>query len=524
MAKKKTTKKTKRVKLSTPLIIILILILAIVIGVFGFFYYKASKALAEVNVSIGEIEQDNQTITFNVLVSGDCDAYDVYANSSSDTIVIAEDEGISSSEKSYSYTFTAYDTYEIGVSVYKKILGFYSVSKDFACQSVTIKYNPSEACEGVIYDDFQIHFMTLGNSSAGDSIYIKAGDSDILIDAGSEVGSFDTTSAYINNYCTDGKIEYVIATHGDKDHIAAFPKFVDAYEIGTIITNEHTTKETNTYNNMLAAFESEVSNGAKWYYAADCWNNTNGASRDYELSDNVVMHVVYNYYYFCDESSDENDYSVCTLFEYKANGESKYFFLGGDLEKKGENKMVEFYDGSTEEKTMPKVELYKAGHHGSNTSSNTAFLEMLKPSVCVVCCCCGTNEYTIDYTNQFPTQQFINRIALWTDAVYATSVWDETLNSFKDLNGNVIVSAGLDDEGKASYAVAASNNLIKLKDTEWFNETIYVTNYEEATSTDNQNTKSVPHGNNSASKKDYTFYTSTTEGAVAVPRRTWPQL
>ena len=144
------------------------------------------------------------------------------------------------------------------------------------------------------------------------------------------------------------------------------------------------------------------------------------------------------YYYFCDESSDENDYSVCTLFEYKANGESKYFFLGGDLEKKGENKMVEFYDGSTEEKTMPKVELYKAGHHGSNTSSNTAFLEMLKPSVCVVSCCCGTNEYTTDYTIQFPTQQFINRIALWTDAVYATSVWDVALNSFKDLKAVII--------------------------------------------------------------------------------------
>ena len=29
--------------------------------------------------------------------------------------------------------------------------------------------------EGVVYDDFQIHFMTLGNDKAGDSIYIKAG-------------------------------------------------------------------------------------------------------------------------------------------------------------------------------------------------------------------------------------------------------------------------------------------------------------------------------------------------------------
>lgn len=524
MAKKKSSKKSKQAKLPTPLIIILILIIAIVVGVFAFFYYKAQTALKECSVEISEITKDNQTVSFNVCVSGDCEAYDVYAKSSSDTIYIAEDEEITSEEKSYTYTFTTYDTYEIGVSVYKTILSFYEVAKDVVGESVEIKYNAAEACEGVIYDDFQIHFMTLGNHYAGDCIYVKAGETDMVIDAGSKADSFETTSAYINNYCEDGKLEYVIATHGDQDHIAGFPKFADAYEMGTIITNELTTKTTVTYSNMLSAFEGEVNNGANWYYAADCWNNTNGASRDYELSDNVVMHVVYNYYYFYDESSDENDYSVCTLFEYKSNGESKYFFLGGDLEKKGENKMVEFYDGSTEEKTMPTVDLYKAGHHGSNTSSNTDFLEMLKPSVCVVCCCCGTNEYTIDYTNQFPTQQFINRIAVWTDAVYAPTMWSESENTFVDMNGNIIVSAGLDESGEASFAVAASNNLTKLKDTEWFNETIYVTDYEEATSTDNQNTKSVPHGNNSKTKGKNEFYDSTVAGVTAVPRRTWPTI
>ena len=33
--------------------------------------------------------------------------------------------------------------------------------------------------------DLSIHFMELGNEYAGDSIYIKAGETDILIDAGS---------------------------------------------------------------------------------------------------------------------------------------------------------------------------------------------------------------------------------------------------------------------------------------------------------------------------------------------------
>ena len=89
--------------------------------------------------------------------------------------------------------------------------------------------------EGVCYDEFQIHFMMLGNDAAGDCTYIKAGDTDILIDAGSTVGSYTTTSAYINKYCQDKKLEYVVATHGDADHIYAFPKFFQNYEVDTVI-------------------------------------------------------------------------------------------------------------------------------------------------------------------------------------------------------------------------------------------------------------------------------------------------
>lgn len=353
--------------------------------------------------------------------------------------------------------------------------------------------------EGVVYDDFQIHFMMLGNDAAGDSIYIKAGDTDILIDAGSEVSSYETTSAYIDKYCTDGKLEYVIATHGDSDHIAAFPKLLDHYETGIIINNHRTTKTTSTYTNMVNAFNKEVENGAKWYSVEDCYNNANGGSREYKLSDSVTMTILYNYYYF-NEASDENDYSVVTLFTYESVGIKKYFFLGGDLEKSGEEKLAAFYDGSTSEKTLPTVQLYKAGHHGSKTSSNDVLLNILQPEMCVVCCCCGTNEYTNITENQFPTQQFIDRIAKWTDSVYVTSIYDsytiETntnsssykgvasggqyikTSGFKPMNGNIIVSSGLVtlpssvegmSEGVPDVAIglACSNNTTKLKDSDW---------------------------------------------------------
>ncbi len=343
-------------------------------------------------------------------------------------------------------------------------------------------YTESTINENVIFDDFQIHFMMLGNDKAGDSIYIKAGDTDIIIDAGSEQSSVDTTKAYMNKYIKDGKIEYVILTHGDSDHVSGFTDttsrkgILSSYEIGTIIDNKLTNKTTQVYNKYITLRDKIVLSGTTHWYASDCFNNTNGAKRDIKLSDNVTMSILYNYYYF-NKSNDENNYSVSTMFTYTYNGINKYFMFTGDLELEGEEKMVEYYDSSTIDKTLPEVELFKAGHHGSKTSSNDCLLSIIKPKVCVVSCCCGTDEYTENLDNQFPTQKFISRIAKYTDSVYVTSIYETLENTgtqintsgFKALNGNIIISCSNEYIG-----LWASNNLIKLKDTEWFNQEITI--------------------------------------------------
>lgn len=267
------------------------------------------------------------------------------------------------------------------------------------------------------------------------------------------------------------KLEYVIMTHGDQDHIDAFPNILSQYSADNIIYNQYTTKTTMSYKNTLIAFNNQVIlNGASIYYASDCWNNANGASREYKLSDNVTMSILYNEYYF-NTQKDENNYSVCTMFTYDSGIEKHYFMFTGDLEFDGEEAMANYYDGSTEEKTLPQVDLYKAGHHGSKTSSNECLLSLIKPKMCVVSCCCGTNEYTDTINNQFPTQAFISRIAKYTDAVYVTSlIADEnSLSGYQPMNGNVVVSCSNDGVG-----LWASNNLIKLKDTDWFNSIITV--------------------------------------------------
>lgn len=321
---------------------------------------------------------------------------------------------------------------------------------------------------GGVYGDLDIsfHFMKLGNEYAGDCIYVKAGETDILIDAGSRTSSITFIADYLNDFVTDGKLEYVIATHADQDHIAGFSKrdgsIFDLYECGVIIDFPLTNKTTQTYKNYVLERDEEVDNGAKHYTALDCYNNVNGGQRVFDLVDGAIkMEILYNYFYE-HKTSDENDYSVCLQF---IHGDRKFLFTG-DLEEAGEQYLVQY-------NTLSKVELYKAGHHGSKTSSNDCLLNVITPEICVCCCCAGSVEYTQTFANTFPTQAFIDRISKHTERVYVPIMIEVEYNEEKqkyqnveeyvELNGNVVVISN--DEG---VDVRCSNNDTLLKDTEWF--------------------------------------------------------
>lgn len=355
-------------------------------------------------------------------------------------------------------------------------------------------FNPIQAMIGTVYDDFQIHFMQLGNNKNGDAIYIKAGDNDILIDAGAS--NTTTIKKYMNNYVKDNKLEYLIVTHSDEDHLEgivgtkADPGILDSYKIDTLIDFNYVVNETQLYKNYIEKRDNLVSeNKIKHLTAAECLDNGNKDDASYDLGNGISMNILYNKFYF-EPSKNNNDHSVITLFKYNNHN----FLLTGDLEKDGEKAFVEHYKN----KNFPNVDLYKAGHHGSKTSSNADFLSLIKPSICVASCSAGNPEYTNNYLNVFPTQDFVTRISKYTDQVFATSYGMDSEE--KPLNGNVIVSC----DGN-STAVACSNNVTLLKDTEWFNSKIYITS-------DNKFTPG---------KTNKTYYTKDTEGVKEVPFRIW---
>lgn len=321
--------------------------------------------------------------------------------------------------------------------------------------------------------DISVHFIELGNKYTGDCTYIKAKgtnldgtayETDILIDCGSKSTSIEAVSSYLGNYVTDNKLEYVIITHAHQDHYAGFAttenvdSIFDLFECGTIIyfsnTNQKATSK--TYLNFKRELNDEVVKGANAYTALQCINGEGGASSNYQIGDGITLTILNSFYYGEGaeyKSSTENDYSVCTLISTS----SQNFLFTGDLEEDGEAKLVEL-------NSLPEVDLYKAGHHGSKTSSHNVLLEEIQPKTVCVCCCAGSPEYTKTPNNQFPTQEFIDRISNYTECVYVTTLCvNYANNEFTSFNGNIVYIA----KG-TEHNVQCSNNNTALKDSEWF--------------------------------------------------------
>lgn len=361
-----------------------------------------------------------------------------------------------------------------------------------ASEEVYYSYNDAALTDGQLtgaVGELSVHFLELGNKYTGDCTYIKYKgkdkDYDILIDCGSKASSIPTVTSYLNNYVTDGVLEYVIVTHAHLDHYAGFATnnkvkgIFDLYKCENIIDfgddketdiNKKGTNQTTgvTFNNYVSKRKNEIDNdGAKHHPAQKL--STLGNNYTFVIDDGsstgseFKFEVLYNFYYD-HKATTENDYSVCTLFSHN----NKKFLFTGDLEKDGEDLLVQnnqvLKDGF--DNGTLQVDLYKAGHHGSKTSSNENLLKAIQPKLVCICCCAGSSEYSSNPLNQFPTQDFINRISKYTTNIYVTTLClDYKNNEFTSMNGNIMVISIIT---KPEVSLAFSNNSTKLKDTDWF--------------------------------------------------------
>lgn len=202
-----------------------------------------------------------------------------------------------------------------------------------------------------IGDSMELVFLNLAKA---DSIIIRHMDKVLLIDTG-EVED----GPYIVKSLKDigvGKIDYLILTHPDKDHIGGAVDIINSMEIGMII-------------------QSSLQNGKSIQKLLNATIEEKGIEsmvphNNYKFSLGEV-----NVEVFPPEKASykkDNDYSLLTLI----NHEELNYFFAGDAEKKRLKEALKY--------NLPKVDLYKVAHHGRYNSKSREMIQLISPRISII--------------------------------------------------------------------------------------------------------------------------------------------
>ena len=232
-------------------------------------------------------------------------------------------------------------------------------------------FSSSETVDTVTHNgsDMVITAIDVGQ---GDSILITQGEHSVLIDAGTGA-SEEKLIEYLKNQNIE-KFDYVIATHPHEDHIGGMDKVVEEFEIDNFIMTElpdDMIPSTKVYEKMVETLLDKNVN----VIAAE-------SGQSYKAGDinlDILAPAKLNY-------DDLNNFSVVTRVSY---GET-IAILTGDAEKDVEEDILRSGENL-------RCDIYKVGHHGSETSSSEDFLSAMRPTYAVISCA-EDNSYNHPHT------------------------------------------------------------------------------------------------------------------------------
>ena len=203
----------------------------------------------------------------------------------------------------------------------------------------------------------QVHFIDVGQ---GDSTLIITPDKKtVLIDAGDEQHSSRTTG-YIKSQGI-GKLDLVIATHPDADHIGGMDKVIKNFDIG-MFSMPLVSKDTKQYKEIKKELKNKKLKN-KPLYTGDGLS----IGKDVKLQ---ILSPQKNKTY-----SDTNEYSIVARLLYK---EVSFLFMA-DATMENEIAIINDFDDI-------RADVLKLGHHGSSTSTSDYFLGKVNPSIGVISC------------------------------------------------------------------------------------------------------------------------------------------
>ena len=212
---------------------------------------------------------------------------------------------------------------------------------------------------------YNIHFFktslvsTMLDVGQGDSLLLELpfNNGNILIDTGGKL--FDDSNNISNNIIIPylkskgiKRIDYLIITHGDYDHMGEAINLVNNFKIDKVIFNCGEFNELE--RNLINVLKKKNIN----YYS--CIKKLN--IDKYELQ--FLKTEVYD---------NENDNSSVIYLNYD---NYKFLFMGdAGIEK--ENDILDKYN-------LKDIDFLKVGHHGSNTSSSEEFINSINPKYSLI--------------------------------------------------------------------------------------------------------------------------------------------
>ena len=222
-------------------------------------------------------------------------------------------------------------------------------TEDFVTEGVisnTYKTDGSSAGQ------MQVHFIDVGQ---GDATLISCDGHYMLIDAGNN-DKGTTVQSYLMSQGVE-KLDYVIGTHPDADHIGGLDVVIYKFNCDTIIMPD-VANDTRTYDDVVQAMKSK---GYQTTYPV--------VGETYTLGGATFTIVAPN----ADYGNDMNDWSVGVLVQ---NGNNRFLFTGDAEEKAEEDILNNGIDIS--------ADVYAAAHHGSKTATSQAFLDKVSPTYVVI--------------------------------------------------------------------------------------------------------------------------------------------
>ena len=195
-----------------------------------------------------------------------------------------------------------------------------------------------------------VYFLDVGQ---GDSSLIYSKHKVILIDTGGNdnIKVSDNTIKFLKS-TGKSKINYLVLTHGDFDHMGEAINLVNNFKVEKVIFN------CGPYNELESGLIKVLDKKKIPYYSC---------IKELNIDDNKL--------YFLNNKNYGNENDNSSVIYTKLNNH-KFLFMG-DAGVEVEEDLIEKYN-------LQDIDVLKVGHHGSKTSSSKKFIDEIEPKYSII--------------------------------------------------------------------------------------------------------------------------------------------